>query len=278
MCRYPRTAASLVEILVVIAILAILIGLLLPAVQKVREAAVRMESTNNVKQLGLAIHHYESAHGRLPINLNAGQGGVVGQVMPYLERSELDLFVKGLVSPADPSLADVPAEELQARLSSYPTNYQVFHKHNSPRTLADIEDGLSNTLFVAEGQAQCDTTIRVWSGGDGPLVPFYTEAIFGGIAFGPNQPREFPNHTGEYPPFTFQVRPVVVRRWHMNLNPLPVIPNGCNNHLAQTPHSSGMIVGLGDGSVRTLAPSISSPTYWGSITPNGGEVAGDDWQ
>lgn len=90
--RFPRRGFTLIELLVVIAIIAILIGLLLPAVQKVREAAARSTCQNNMKQIALAMHNYESANGYVPPSKN--RFSFVGPYVPMLPFFEQDNILK----------------------------------------------------------------------------------------------------------------------------------------------------------------------------------------
>src|SRR5438045_2392975 len=100
-CR--RSGFTLIELLVVIAIIAILIGLLLPAIQKVREAANRTACTNNLKQLNIATHHLHDSLRSLPPTVGAlpgmslqNYGSLTFWLLPYMERA--DLYASGLLN------------------------------------------------------------------------------------------------------------------------------------------------------------------------------------
>jgi prepilin-type N-terminal cleavage/methylation domain-containing protein len=182
--RTAREGFTLIELLVVIAIIAVLIALLLPAVQSSREAARRMQCANNLMQIGLALSAYESAHlayppgsvdATSPLRPNAPgsyQFGWIAQVLPFLEHRNLyrslnfslgayeaanltgtSAMLGTLNCPSRPGsgATDFAAcyHDVEAPIAA--DNHGVFFLNSAVRR-EDIGDGLSFTLFIAESQ------------------------------------------------------------------------------------------------------------------------------
>ena len=256
MCRRGRPAFTLIECMVVIAIIAILLGLLLSAVMKVREAGHRVESTNNLKQIMLAVHLFADGHqGQLPTIDGAAPNrdqSALAALLPYLEQQnaggnpQSSYPIRNYLSPADPTSGET-LREGGIIASSYAANGRVFIPGASyPQS---IPDGTANTLGFAEHYSDC---------AGNPFAVYYKDVGLG------NWPHRatFADilDVGPGSTATFQVAPRIA---------------ACNPGLPQTPHPGGMLVALMDGSVRQLSPGISPATFWGAVTPDGGEVLAD---
>jgi prepilin-type N-terminal cleavage/methylation domain-containing protein len=317
-------AFTLIELLVVIAIIAILIGLLVPAVQKVREAAARIQCGNNLKQISLGTANCcDTYQGSMPVgigdyprwngpngtrcgnnnaNFNSGFGGVLFHILPYVEQ---DTLYKACICPAghgyDPEQGVLPASagNVMQRSpknyicpsdptsngngfdgwsadGSYSFNGQIFQADwvGYSQFPASIVDGTSNTIFFTDTYAMAQLgTFGGSYGGDRTLwwwdynsfeTPTSSNGDCGGL-----------NYYGtNYVPL---VKPTVqfcaqnFQSWTWGGR---VSKCMCR---ATSPHTSGINVGLGDGSVRFVSGSISGTTWFAACTPASGDILGSDW-
>jgi prepilin-type N-terminal cleavage/methylation domain-containing protein len=274
-----RYGFTLIELLVVSAIIAVLVGLLLPAVQKVREAAARTQDANNFKQIGLAVHHCNDTYRRLPpaygnfpnpngqVGPPAGLGTLQYFLLPFLEGDNLynsatvtsdnimNTPFKVYMGPADPTM---PSDGIVVSMMmggpfggcSYSCNYLVFG--DNPGGLAKIPqtfpDGTSNTIIFSQVYTDCSGMEYMWtmgSCGNPPTWPYY------------------------YDP----------KANYLSL-PLPQMgpnPNQCDPMLLQSPYAGFILAGMGDGSVRSVSSSVSQYSWNLAVNPNDGKVFDGSW-
>jgi len=296
---------------VVIAIIAVLIGLLLPAVQKVREAAARSQCQNNMKQIVLACHNCQSTYNRMPPSYGywpqsnnaagAGFGGATFFLLEFIEQGTLyskclsrgtntyslnrtdnalgnnpgSQVVKTYVCPSDPGVADgMSANSIGTSWGPWGAGCYAMNWQVFGNTDFPVAGSWQNTPSIASD----------FPDGTSSTILFaekYASCSSRGSLWGDNTISEgnyAAQKDGSGWSAVFAVtapgarRPgVAVAPTMFQVQPDPV--SQCNVLLAQTAHTGGMTVGFSDGSVRTLAGSVNPDTvWWRLLTPKAGDL------
>lgn len=303
---------SLLELIIVVAIVLLLVALILPAIQKVRLTASRMQSTNNLKQIGLALHQHNDAKGRLPGVNNArkltpldpiyivtpGKGedpnadrAPMFQLIQFMEsklRPE-DGYppLKVLTGPADPTFPYNWPEPGNTGYIQGPCSYglNLCALEGRPNLANGFPDGTGQTIAATEryftSYMLSDTTVA-HSGAEYQTGTSYEEVIPGTQEDGyyrASRRATFADagYRGEVIPITSMINGQPVTRPSVPGQTFQVRPkiDSAWSALPQTPYVSGLPTLLFDGSVRTLSPTIDPSLFWSAVTRDRGEVLAD---
>jgi hypothetical protein len=292
--RRPRRGFTLFQLLIVLALLAILLALLLPAVAKVREAAARTQSANNLKQMMLAVHNYAATYdNKLPPGVDANHFSASAILLPYIEQDNLykridfkksiddeanavvrGVVVKTFLSPLDP----IPSVKAGWGATNYLFNGQVLS--DKPKfTIATIPDGTSNTIFLGEtlkgdGGTKAVTVLR-------QHVALDKDALKGIKTDAGVQDFKDNKHIAGDRCASWMDGRFLQGTFNGTLQPNDPNPDvtcaGLGGVSALRTLERVVNVGLGDGSVRSVSLSISQKTWHDAMDPADGNPLGDDW-
>jgi prepilin-type N-terminal cleavage/methylation domain-containing protein len=250
--RRLRQGFTLIELLVVIAIIAVLIGLLLPAVQKVREAAARMKCANNLKQIALAAHNYESSNQRFPPGLDSVNWiGVLAYLLPYIEQDNV--------------YKQIPTTEFSASTSTTPWWGSISRGTNAPMITAG-RSKISTYLCPSDAPDSPQYGVFIGLTISGSTLFGNYNAIGGNAAPGnPNGPAGFSNYIGCAGQFGEAYSyPGVYEADRQSR--FADVSDGTSNTIMFGETLGGVETGTRDYSLTWMGAG-SLPLYWGLPTP-----------